>query len=640
MTAARKPPSGVALTRRAAGAKMNEHSFIEVPMTQQNYYKANLRDVAFLLFEQFHLEDMLGKAPYANWGKEEVGAVLEEAYGWVQKHLGPLNSIGDEQGCRLERGQVHVPAEFKAAWKALFEAGWRTLAVEEKHGGQGGPFTLAMMVEEMMCGSCTSFNMYAALTQGAGEVIQHFGTPEQQATYVPKLVDGTWTGTMCLTEAHAGSDVGSAQMQATRRPDGKYSIKGTKIFISGGDHDLTDNIVHMVLARTPDAPPGTKGLSLFIVPKKRLDGTPNDVSVAGIEHKMGIKASSTAQLAFGDSGECIGELIGAQEQKGMAQMFHLMNFARIGVGMQSLALASSAYLNALAYAHDRKQGSSIKQWKDATAPRVPIIQHADVRRMLLDMKAKTEGLRALAVKLTMHLDRVNAIDKAGGDASQREYHQGQVDLLVPLVKAYGSDQAFAVCATAIQVFGGAGYLRDWPVEQYCRDSKIFSIYEGTNHIQAMDLVGRKLMQRGGANVQQFSGDVARFVTTHKDHATLKDSVAALAQAMEALTATGARFMQWFGGGKIEMVPSVANRFLEMMAETTIGWLLLDQAVIAEAAAAKLPADHPDAAFYAGKRFAARYYAANVLPGVAANAQLIAREDRSALDIPEAAFAPA
>ncbi|HEY5926764.1 MAG TPA: acyl-CoA dehydrogenase, partial [Kofleriaceae bacterium] len=487
-------------------------------------------------------------------------------------------------------------------------------------------------------GSCTSFNMYPALTQGAADVILAFGTPEQHKTYVENMFNGKWAGTMCLTEPHAGSDVGSSSTLAKKRPDGTYNIQGTKIFISGGDHDMTDNLVHMVLARTPDAPPGTKGLSLFIVPKKRADGTPNDVKVAGIEHKMGIKASSTAQLVFGEDGNCIGELVGTVEQKGISQMFHLMNYARIGVGIQSLAIASSAYLNALSYAKDRKQGSSIKQWKDATAPRVPIIEHADIKRMLLDMKSRTEGIRALAVKLCMHIDRQNALEKTNGDKAQIEYHQGQVDLLVPLIKAYGSDQAFSICATAIQVYGGAGFLKDWPVEQYCRDSKIFSIYEGTNHIQSMDLVGRKLMQRGGQNVQQFAKDVATFVAANKEHASLKDSIAVLAQAMEAMTATGGKFMQWFGGGKLEMVPAVSNRFLEMMAETTIGWLLLEQAVIAEAASAKLAADHPDKAFYAGKLYAAQYFAFNVLPGVAHKAQMIAREDRSVVDIPVEAFA--
>ena len=608
-------------------------------MANQNYYKANLRDLSFLLFEQFKLDELLGKAPFANWGKDEVLAVIEEAYGWVQKHMGPYNGSGDAEGCRLENGQVKVPSGFKETWKALFEAGWRTLAIEEKHGGQAGPFTLAMMVEEFMCGSNTSFNMYPALTQGAADVILAFGTEREIATYVPNMFNGKWAGTMCLTEPQAGSDVGSATTTAVKRADGQYNIKGTKIFISGGDQDMTENIIHMVLARLPDAPAGTKGLSLFIVPKVRPDGTPNDVTTAGIEHKMGIKGSSTAQLVFGENDGCIGELIGEVENKGMSQMFHLMNYARIGVGLQGLSLASSAYLNALEYAKDRKQGSSIKQWKDATAPRVPIIEHPDVRRMLLDMKARTEGIRALAVKLTMHIDREAAINKTGGDKALAEYHQGQVDLLVPLLKAYGSDQAFQVCATAIQVYGGAGYLKDWPVEQYARDSKIFSIYEGTNHIQAMDLVGRKLMQRGGANIQAFSKDVQTFVTANKDHASLKDAIVVLGQAMESMTATGGKFMQWFGGGKMEMVPTVANRFLEMMSETVLGWLLLEQAVIAEAASAKLAADHPDKAFYEGKRFAAQYFAYNVLPGVAAKAQLIAREDRTALDIPVAAFCP-
>ncbi len=608
-------------------------------MSNQNYYKANLRDLTFLLFEQFKLDELLGKPPYENWGRDEVVAVLEESYGWVQKHMGPYNAAGDDEGCRIEGGQVRVPPAFHDIWKALFAAGWRTLAIEEKHGGQGGPFTLSMLVDEFMCGSNTSFNMYAALTQGAAEVILVFGTPAQQATYVPNMYNGKWAGTMCLTEPHAGSDVGSATTTATRRPDGRYDLRGTKIFISGGDQDLSENIIHMVLARTPDAPPGTKGLSLFIVPKIRPDGTPNDVAVAGIEHKMGIKASATAQLVFGDAGGCIGELVGEAENRGMPQMFHLMNYARIGVGVQGLALASSAYLNALDYARERKQGSSIRQWKDATAPRVPIIEHADVRRMLLDMKARVEGIRALAVKLTMHIDRANAIAKAGGDQERAEYHQGQVDLLVPLLKAYGSDQAFEICATAIQVFGGAGYLHDWPVEQYCRDSKIFSIYEGTNHIQAMDLVGRKLMQRGGANVQAFAADLAAFVAAHKAHPQLADAVAVLGQAMEALTATGARFMAWFGGGRMEMVPAAANRFLEMMSETVVGWLLLEQAVIAGEAAQRLAADHPDRAFYDGKRFAAQYFAFNVLPGVTSKAQMIAREDRSVLDIPLAAFAP-
>ncbi|MBK9073083.1 MAG: acyl-CoA dehydrogenase [Myxococcales bacterium] len=598
-----------------------------------NFYKASLREFRFVLFEQFKLGELLSKAPYANWGKDEVTSVLDEAYAWCCKVLGPLNGAADKIGCKYENGKVTTPNGFTAAWKSLYEVGWRSIAVEEQFGGQAGPLTLSMAVEEMMCGANTSFNMYPALTTGAADTIAEFGTPDQQQRWAAKMHAGEYAGTMCLTEPQAGSDVGAATTTAIKQPDGSYKIKGNKIFISGGDQDLSGNIVHLVLARTPEAPAGTKGLSLFIVPKLRADGSSNDVICTGIEHKMGIKASSTASLSFGESDNCLGELVGTTEQKGMSQMFHMMNFARIGVGIQGLAVMSSAYLNALEYAKDRKQGSNMAHFKDANAPRAAIIEHPDVRRMLLDMKARVEGVRALAIKLTMHVDRkAAATDDAG-----RDYHQGQVDLLVPLVKAYGSDQAFQVCATAIQTYGGAGYLKDWPVEQYARDAKIFSIYEGTNHIQALDLVGRKLGQKGGANFQSFAKDVGAFIAANKGHATLGDGIAELAKALEAVTSSAMRFLGWSTGGKMEMVPLSANRFLEMMSELTVGWLLLDQAVIAEAAVASLAADAPDRAFYEGKRAAALYFAHNVLPTVAGKAALIAKEDRSPLTISDAAF---
>ena len=600
-----------------------------------NRYKSDLRELRFLLFEQFHLEDLLGKAPYADWGKEEVEAVLGEVYAWVCKELGPLNGPGDEVGCVLEGGVVRAPDGFKAAWQALNAAGWRGLAVEPRFGGQAGPFTLHALAEEMMSGANHSFNMYAGLTQGAASLIGEFGTAAQIESFAMPLYSGEWAGTMCLTEPHAGSDVGSVTTKAVRRSDGSYDLRGTKIFISGGDHDLTANIVHLVLARVEGAPAGTKGLSLFIVPKLRKDGAPNDVVCAALEHKMGIRASSTAQLNFGENGGCVGELLGTEEQHGIAQMFQLMNSARIAVGIQGLALASAAYLNAHDYAKERRQGSSIKQWKDATAPRVPIIEHADVRRMLLDMKARVEGIRALAMKLTMHVDREQA---AGADREALEYHRGQIDLMVPLLKAYASDQAFEISATAIQVFGGAGYLKDHPIEQYCRDAKILSIYEGTNHIQALDLVGRKLGARGGANFQQFAKEVGDFVKANREHPALGAGVATLGAAMDSLAGAAMRFLGWFTGGKMEMVPLAANRFLDMMSETTVGWLLLEGAVIADKAAQALPEGHADRAFYAGKKYAAQYYAGNVLPGVVHKATLVGKEDRTAIEIPEAAFA--
>jgi len=330
--------------------------------------------------------------------------------------------------------------------------------------------------------------------------------------------------------------------------------------------------------------------------------------------------------------------VGGEEKinQGMPQMFKMMNGARIAVGIQGVGVASTAYLNALEYARERKQGAAITHWKDASAPRVSIIEHADVRRMLLDMKARVEGIRALAVKLAHHIDCTLAY--GGHDEAKAAYHQGQVDLLVPLVKSYGSDQAFAVCETAIQTYGGAGYTRDYPVEQYCRDSKIFSIYEGTNHIQAMDLVGRKLGQAGGANLQAFLGDVATFTMKHADHPTLGAAVKRLSLAQEALAGSAMKLLAWFQSGHMAMVPLYANRFLEMMSETTVAWLLLDGAVIADAKAKTLGAGEPDAAFYAGKVQAALYYARNVLPRVEMKARQMVDEDQSPMDIPDAGFA--
>jgi len=613
------------------------------PIQTINRYKADLREFSFLLFEQFKLGELLGKAPYEAWGEEEVRSSLAECYRFAREVLGPLNVVGDMQGCKLENGHVITPTGFKDAWKKLYEAGWKSIGVPAEHGGAGAPRTVQVLVEEMLSGANAAFNMYPGLAYGAAEVIEQFGTAEQKKRFAENMFNGTWGGTMCLTEPHAGTDVGSAKTSASRNADGSYSVRGTKIYISGGDHDLAANVIHLVLARVEGAPAGTKGLTLFIVPKLTVnaDGTvgdSNDVAVGGLEHKMGINGNATCMLNFGDNGKCIGWPVGGEEKlnQGMPQMFKLMNAARISVGVQGVAVASSAFLNALEYTKDRKQGASITHWKDATAPRVSIIEHADVRRMLLQMKSMVEGIRCLAVKLTMHQDQADAL--RGKDEALSAYHQGQVDLLVPLVKAYGSDQGFRVCETAIQTYGGAGYTRDYPVEQYCRDAKIFSIYEGTNHIQAMDLVGRKLGQAGGANLQAYLGDIAKFVAKNSAHATLGPAVKKLASAQEAVAGTAMRLLMWFQSGQVALVPLSANRFCEMMSELTVGWQLLEGAVVAEEAKAKVAAGHPDAAFYAGKVAAALYFARNVLPGVEHKAMLLAEEDKSPIDIPDAGFA--
>ncbi len=613
------------------------------PIQAINRYKADLREMFFLLFEQFRLQDLLGKDPFEAWGEEEIRQSLSGCYRWVREVTGPLNVVGDTQGCRIEDGRVKTPDGFKDAWQKLFEAGWKTMGADPEHGGAGAPYSVTVLIEELCSGANTSFTTYPGLAFGVGEVVAAFGTPEQKHLYCARLFDGRWAGTMCLTEPHAGSDVGSARTVARKNGDGSYALSGTKCFITGGDQDLTENIIHLVLARVEGAPPGTKGLTLFIVPRIRPDadgalGALNDVVLGSIEHKMGINGSSTCLLNFGESGGCIGWPVGGEEKinQGMPQMFKMMNGARIGVGIQGLAVASSAYLNALEYARERRQGASITHWKDATAPRVPILEHADVRRMLLDMKARVEGIRALALKLTHHQDTVRSL--AGKDEKAAAYHQGQVDLLVPLVKAYGSDQGFRVCETAIQTYGGAGYTRDYPVEQYCRDSKIFSIYEGTNHIQAMDLVGRKLGQAGGANLQAYLGDILAFVGKNRDDAVLGPAVKRLALAQEAVAGSAMRLLMWFQTGNLSLVPLAANRFLEMMSELTVAWLLLEGAAIAQAKQKDVAPEHPDHAFYVGKIHAAIFYARNVLPAVAFKAELLGDEDKSPLEIPDAAFA--
>jgi 3-(methylthio)propanoyl-CoA dehydrogenase len=605
-----------------------------------NWYRADLRELSFVLLEQFRLGELLGKAPYEAWGPEEAKAVLEETYRFAREVLGPLNASGDRQGCRLEEGQVRTPDGFREAWKRLYESGFKTLGISAEHGGQGAPTSLQVLVEELLSGANPAFNMYPGLAFGAAETLLECATPEQAKRYAAKMLDGTWGGTMCLTEPHAGSDVGAAKTSARRLGQGRYAIRGTKVFISAGDHDLAENIIHLVLARVEGAPPGTKGLSLFIVPKKRIgadgsSGESNDVTVGSIEHKMGINGSATAVLNFGDNDRCIGELVGTVENVGMSQMFRMMNGARIAVGIQGLATAAAAYLNAVQYAHERKQGPHYTHWKDPTAPRVAIIEHPDVRRMLMDLKSHTEGIRALIVKLAWHGDSARTL--TGRDEEKTAYHRGQVDLLTPLVKSFASDEAFRLAAVAIQVYGGAGYLKDHPVEQYTRDAKIFSIYEGTNHIQALDLVGRKMGQAGGAHFQAFLQDVAGFVEAHKADPTLGQAVELLASGQEALMSSAMTLLGWSQSENLGLIGLNANRVLTMMSQVAVGWMLLEAAAVAQKALAGGVSSDEEKAFYSGKIQSALWFARNVLPGVEAQARSLALEDDSALKVPDSAL---
>ena len=534
-----------------------------------------------------------------------------------------------------------TPDGFKEAWDKTWEAGWRTISSPSRWGGQDAPAMVGSFVEEMMCGANSAFSMYTGLTLTAAELIMDCATEEQKQKYVPKMMSGEWTGTMCLTEPHAGSDVGAASTTATRNDDGTYNIRGTKIFISAGDNDLGTNVVHLVLARIEGAEAGTKGLSLFLVPRVRINedgslGELNDVEVPSLEHKMGINASATCVMQFGDEDGSIGEVVGGVEHQGIRQMFHMMNAARIGVGIQGLSVASAAYLSALDYARERKQGASIKQFKDANAPRVPIIEHPNIRRDLLAMKARVEGIRALVMKLSNHGDRLKVIQ--GKDDESEAYHKGQVDLLTPLVKAYGTDAAFEVSSRAIQVYGGHGFLKDHPVEQYCRDAKIFQIYEGTNFIQSMDLVSRKLGQAGGANTQAFLTDIQRFIAENKDTPELEDGIGHLQAAHEAVAASVMQLIGWFKGGKLEHIPLAAEDFLNIMSDLAIGWLLLDQAAIALKKLPETSETHPDHAFYTGKKFAAQYFANTVLSTLPSRTQRLSAIDTIPVEIPDEAFA--
>ncbi len=610
-----------------------------------NFFKTDIRSIQFTLFEHLKVQEVFDYDYYSHLSREECDEVLRQCLRFCNEVTGPLNLVGDRQGCKLEENEtgnrVVTPAGYPEAWRKLYELGIPNFGVGLDDGGFQGPTGVGIALAELQSGANCAFSMYPGLTRGAAELVAHFALPEDRARFLPGMIDGRFSGTMCLSEPHAGSDVGAATTKAVHIEGNKYKITGSKCWISGGDHDLGENVIHLVLARVEGAPKGTGGISLFIVPKFHVaaDGSIgewNDVTTASIEHKLGIISSTTAVLNFGENDNCIGYLCGSDENVGMKQMFHMMNGARIEVGVQGLAIAATAYYNALAYARDRKQGSSVKQFKNPDAPRVAIIEHSDVRRMLMEMKSRTEGMRALITKLAKHQDMANCLREK--DPDQAAYHTGQVDLLTPIVKAYCSDQAFRVCETAIQVYGGAGYVKDNPVEQYLRDSKIFSIYEGTNHIQALDLVVRKLRGRKGQDLADFAGNMTEFVAQYSDDPAVGAEVKALGEASQALQDAGASIVEFMMTSKLDQLTLCASPFLEAMSEVAVAHLLLEQAVIAEEARTQDDAQSQEEFdFYAGKVMSGKFYANFVLPTVHAKCRAIRSGDRSALDIPDSGF---
>ena len=613
-------------------------------------FYVDVRDMKFVVFEQIGVEKLLETEEYSEFDKEDFEAIIEEAAKVAKEILFPLNQEGDRVGAQYhpEDNSVTMPPGFKEAFRQFCEDNWLGMAYNPEYGGMGMPKLIAMACGDFFVGANTSFDLATMLTTECAHLIETFGSDELKNIYLEKMYTGQWTGTMCLTEPQAGTDVGAVKTKAIPNGDGTYRIEGSKIFITFGEHDLTENIVHAVLARIEGDPPGTKGLSLFVVPKYRPNpdgsiGEFNDVKCVGIEHKMGIHASPTCALAFGDDGNCIGWLIG-ERSKGMRQMFQMMNAARLGVGLQGAAAANAAYQAALQYAKERIQGPHYTRMKDKTAPKVPIIEHPDIRRMLMLQKAYAEGLRSMLLHVGLYQDMA----RIAKTEEERDRYQGLVEIMTPICKAYGSDMGFRVTEWAVQTLGGYGYCSEYPVEQFLRDVKIASIYEGANGIQALDLVGRKITAKMGANLMTVMAMLNEFITKHKDHPVLADAVARLATARDALNEVNMFFVTSGQGGDILAVLLNATPYLELFGDVLTGYYLLHQAVVAydkfvgicsekgidpgkKRKVRRLVAEDSEARFYDGKVKTAKFFAHYVLPLAPGKAAAIRSGDKSAMD---------
>ena len=594
-------------------------------------YNPPLRDMRFVLHE-LHDSTSLTKLP----GLEEMtpdilNSVIEEAGKFISATLLPLNASGDAEGCHYEANVVKTPKGFKEAYRAFVEGGWGSLSSDPQYGGQGVPESVSKLVEEMICACNLSFGLYPGLSHGAYLALKSHGSEELKNLYLPKLVDGSWSGTMCLTEAHCGTDLGLLRTKALPQTDGSYKLNGSKIFISAGEHDLTENIIHLVLARLPDAPPGVKGISLFVVPKflPKADGTVgarNGVKCTGIEHKMGIKASATCQISFDDaSGWLVGE-----PHKGMRAMFVMMNSERLSVGTQGLGIGEVAYQSAVAYAKDRLQGRSLAGAKYPEKPADPIIVHPDVRRMLMTMRAYNEGCRALGVWVANALDHMERLP----DSEEKTEAEDFIALMTPVVKALFTDLGFESANLGVQTYGGHGFIVDHGMEQFVRDSRIAMIYEGTNGVQALDLVGRKLPANMGRSLRRFFHPVAEYIEAHSADTDIGALVQPFAKAFGALQLATA-FIAQKSFADPEEAGAASTDFLRMLGLVALGFMWVRMAKVA---AEKLPkAEGDDAAFYKAKRATANFYIDRLLPQVGALLYTIKSGKASMMALDEAAF---
>jgi len=572
-------------------------------------YTPPIRDLQFVLHELLDAAGTLRQLPaHAEIDADTINAVLEEGGKFAAEVVAPLNLPGDAQGCSLDRSThaVTAPKGFKEAYAQYVEGGWPALSCDPAFGGQGLPHTVNQCFYEMLNSANQAWTMYPGLSHGAYEALHAHGTPEQQALYLPKLTSGEWTGTMCLTEPHCGTDLGLLRSKAEPQADGSYKITGQKIFISAGEHDLAANIVHLVLARLPEAPEGSKGISLFVVPKfiPGADGSlgeRNAIFCSGIEHKMGIHGSATCQMTLdGASGWIVG-----QPNKGLLAMFVMMNAARLGVGNQSLGLTEVAYQNAVAYAKDRIQMRALSGPKAPDKPADPIIVHPDVRKMLLTARAYAEGGRALLAYTSLQLDVALGSD----DADERQAAEGRVALLTPIVKAFLTDNGWTATTHCQQVFGGHGYIHEWGMEQFVRDSRINMIYEGTNTVQSLDLLGRKVLGDNGKQMKLFGKEIAAFVEEHGVREDMQEFVNPLADLGDKVTKLtmelGMKAM-----GNADEVGAAAVDYLRVVGHLTFAYLFARMALIA------LDKQGSGDPFYTAKLHTARFYFAKLLPETA------------------------
>jgi alkylation response protein AidB-like acyl-CoA dehydrogenase len=586
-------------------------------------YVAPVKDMQFLLHDvlQVSASDVAG---YADLDAAFTAAVLEEAGKVATDVLTPLNASGDREGCRMENGTVRTPKGFKEAFAAMKDGGWTALDCDPEYGGQGLPYLMGTAVGEIFVSANMAFNMYQGLTHGAYSAIHTHGTPEQKTKFLPKMVSCEWTGTMNLTEPHCGTDLGLMRTKAEPQADGSYKITGTKIFISAGEHDLADNIIHLVLAKAPGGGEGTKGISLFIVPKfiVKDDGSLGDrnaVAVGKIEEKMGIHGNATCVMNYdGATGYLLGDL-----HKGMRAMFTMMNEARLGVGLQGYALAEAAYQNALGYARDRLQGRDVTGVKNPTGPADPLIVHPDIRRSLMDQKSFVEGARAFTFWAAHLIDRSRRNDDAAAE--------GLVSLLIPVLKGFQTDRGFEMAVQAQQIWGGHGYIEDSGMSQFVRDARIAQIYEGANGVQALDLVGRKLAQDGGKHVMAFFELIKSFIKENADDARMTPYLEPLKSASKDVQAAAMFFMN-----NAMKNPNAALAgsydFMLMLGHTCLG---LMWAKIAKAALAAEGTG--DADFLAAKLTTARYYMARQLPATALHLARIESGADPVMALPEEAF---